>query len=144
MALATRPKPAVHHRKRQAQHHRHSKTYVKAYWPYLPMLAIVGAGAIVNQALYSMNLDSTGLLAASAPLASTRVQALTGNQAGWVLYLLILVTFAAAAVFIVRHSRRLQRLLTKSEAFVSDRPLLDIATVLVFTAGFVLTRVIPS
>lgn len=48
MALATKPKPKSHHKKRQAQHHRHSKHYVKAYWPYLPMLMIVGFGVFIN------------------------------------------------------------------------------------------------
>lgn len=52
MALATRPKPKTHHKKRQAQHHRHSKHYVKAYWPYLPMLMIIGLGLFIN-ALWS-------------------------------------------------------------------------------------------
>ena len=50
MALATRPKPKTHHKKRQAQHHRQSKHYKKAYWPYLPMLLIVGLGLVVNSA----------------------------------------------------------------------------------------------
>jgi uncharacterized protein YkwD len=48
MALATRPKPKTHHKKRQALHHRHSKPYLKAYWPYLPMLCIVALGLAVN------------------------------------------------------------------------------------------------
>jgi hypothetical protein len=48
MALATRPKPKVHHKKRQAGHHRQSKPYLKAYWPYLPMLLVVGLGIAVN------------------------------------------------------------------------------------------------
>jgi uncharacterized protein YkwD len=48
MALATRPKPKSHHKKRQAQHHRQSKHYNKAYWPYLPMLFIVGLGLVIN------------------------------------------------------------------------------------------------
>ncbi len=50
MALATRPKPTVHHKKRRAQHHRQSKHYLKSYWPYLPMLLIVGAGLMINSA----------------------------------------------------------------------------------------------
>jgi len=49
MALATKSKrPTAHHKKRQAQHHRHSKPYLKTYLPYLPMLMIVGAGLIIN------------------------------------------------------------------------------------------------
>lgn len=48
MTLATRPRPNTNHRKRQAQHHRHSKDYLRTYWPYLPMLLIVAAGILVN------------------------------------------------------------------------------------------------
>ncbi|HEY5152776.1 MAG TPA: CAP domain-containing protein, partial [Candidatus Saccharimonadales bacterium] len=48
MALATRPKSTVHAKKRQAQHHRHSKPYLKTYWPYLPMLMIVVVGLAIN------------------------------------------------------------------------------------------------
>ena len=48
MALATRPKPSSHYKKRQAGHHRHSKHYLKAYWPYLPMLLIVVVGLAIN------------------------------------------------------------------------------------------------
>lgn len=51
MALATRPKPTAHHRKRQGNHHRHSKPYLKTYWPYLPMLIIVAVGLAINTSL---------------------------------------------------------------------------------------------
>jgi len=47
----TKPKPArapVNHHKRQGQHHRHSHHYIKAYWPYLPVLLVVGLGMFVN------------------------------------------------------------------------------------------------
>lgn len=52
MALATRPKPPSHHKKRQGAHHRHSKDYLKAYWPYIPMLGIVGLGIAINSFWY--------------------------------------------------------------------------------------------
>ncbi len=52
MALATRPKPTAHHKKRQGAHHRHSKNYLKAYWPYIPMLGIVGLGIAINSFWY--------------------------------------------------------------------------------------------
>lgn len=48
MAIATRPKKTVQHKKRRAQHHQHSKVYLKTYWPYLPMLMIVGVGLMIN------------------------------------------------------------------------------------------------
>ncbi len=49
MTLVTKPKRnSVHHKKRGGQHHRHSDHYLKTYWPYLPMLLIVGLGMLVN------------------------------------------------------------------------------------------------
>lgn len=48
MAIANKPKRNVHHKRRAGQHHKHSKPYLKTYWPYIPMLLIVGAGFIIN------------------------------------------------------------------------------------------------
>jgi hypothetical protein len=50
MVLAQIPKQqkSVHERKRHGQHHKSSKHYTKTYWPYLPMLVIVGLGIVVN------------------------------------------------------------------------------------------------
>lgn len=49
MAIATKAKPkGVHHKKRVAAHHRQTKHYVKSYWPYLPMVAVIAAGIFVN------------------------------------------------------------------------------------------------
>ena len=49
MAIATRPKPkGIQHKKRVAAHHRQTKDYVKSYWPYLPMIAVVAAGLFIN------------------------------------------------------------------------------------------------
>lgn len=48
MALATRRRPTTHQKKRQAGHHKHNRPYLKAYWPYLPMAAIVALGLFVN------------------------------------------------------------------------------------------------
>lgn len=67
MALATKPKKrAAYHKKRVAQHHRHSKLYLKPYLPYLPMLLIVGLGLFINslwnhQAVLGAQSDLTSL-----------------------------------------------------------------------------------
>jgi hypothetical protein len=144
MALATRPKPNVHHKKRRAQHHRHSKTYVKAYWPYLPMLIIVGAGASIDKLWSSGALVVTGSQTLSPQLAAmqplTRVQFLTNDQTGSILAGVIILSGLAFAIFIFRHSYRLHRAIHAGEAFVTNHAWLDIATVFVFTAGFILTR----
>jgi uncharacterized protein YkwD len=53
MAIATKPKAkAAHHKKRQAAHHRQTKHYVKSYWPYLPMIAVLLLGVLINNALH--------------------------------------------------------------------------------------------
>jgi uncharacterized protein YkwD len=61
MALATRAKPNRHHRKTRGRHHRQDSRYLKTYWPYLPMLLIVGFGFIANS-IWS----SHGVLGASS------------------------------------------------------------------------------
>ncbi len=65
MALATRPAPQAHHRKRQAHHHRQSRHYLRPYWPYLPMLLIVGLGLLVNSAW-----SGAGVLGTSSDFSS--------------------------------------------------------------------------
>jgi uncharacterized membrane protein YidH (DUF202 family) len=128
MALATRPKPKVSHRKRRAEHHRHSSHYLKPYWPYLPMLTIIGAGVLVNR---------IWVVSAAAP-DQTRLQALTGSQEtlAWA----VIITSVAFAVFVFRHWHRVHRLINKGEALVYRNGWVDVATVFVFTAGVVLTR----
>jgi len=139
MALTTRPKLPVHNRKRQAQHHRKSKLYLKPYWPYLPMLVVVGAGVAVNQALYGASLGPTGLLAANAPLTSTRIEALTG-RAVWSLPAVIVITALAAAIFAVTHWYRFRRIISRGETYVIRHNWFDLVLVTVLTAGFILTR----
>lgn len=52
MAIATKTKPkSVQHKKRVAAHHRQTKHYVKSYWPYLPIAAIVAGGIFINTLL---------------------------------------------------------------------------------------------
>src|SRR5580700_10831008 len=84
MALATRPKPKIQHRKQRAQHHHHGKLYLKTYWPYLPMLAIIGVGALVNRALYSAQLSPSAGAAIGTRYngfgSSSRLQSLFGTQ----------------------------------------------------------------
>jgi hypothetical protein len=46
MALATREKPTVHHKKRIGEHQRRSKEFKKTYWPYLPLLGVAGIAMI--------------------------------------------------------------------------------------------------
>ncbi len=292
MALATRPKPKLQHKKRQAKHHRQGRQYLKTYWPYLPMLVIVGLGLAINHAWSdgavlgaASDFSNQGLLTATnaqrasahkvalvldphlsaaatakakdmvtadywahtspdgrktpwsfitasgyqyqtagenlaygfassqdvivgwmssashranllnnnyrqvgfgiasslnyrgqgpetvvvaeygqpldASIKATtiksqiiqtepvlpqttqpisRLQLLTNNPATWSLAAVSALSGAALALFIAQHGLRLRRVFVKGEVFIIHHPLLDIASVLVFTAGFLLTR----
>lgn len=74
MAIATKPKPkqTPSHKRRQGAHQKRSNHFVKAYWPYLPLLMIVGLGLFFNSALiqknvlhYAINTTPSGLLAST-------------------------------------------------------------------------------
>ena len=74
MTLA-KPKPVrrpTNHHKRTGQHHKQSGHYIKAYWPYLPVFAVLGVGIFLNSFLsrqqhgvlgYATNVSSQVLLA---------------------------------------------------------------------------------
>jgi uncharacterized protein YkwD len=76
MALATRAKPAPHQKKRQGGHHRHSKHYLKAYSPYIPMLLIVGVGFLISSAWS----NSQHVLGASSDLSTVSLLKYTNIQ----------------------------------------------------------------
>lgn len=81
MALATRTKPKSHHKKRQAQHHRQSKHYLKTYWPYLPMVMIVALGIAVNNLWsHASVLGAQQNFSANALLAQTNAQRSQHNE----------------------------------------------------------------
>lgn len=42
-------------KKRTADHHRKGRNYIKSYWPYLPMVAIVTAGMVLNSWIGNVN-----------------------------------------------------------------------------------------
>ena len=44
----SKAEPAPHHKKRYGRHRKHTKPYTRAYSPYLPLLAIVAVGALLN------------------------------------------------------------------------------------------------
>jgi hypothetical protein len=71
----TKTKPSVAVKKRSGQHHHKTKHYMKAYWPYLPMLLVVGLGLLVNS-LWSTHgvLGATSDFSAASLLASTNDQ----------------------------------------------------------------------
>jgi uncharacterized protein YkwD len=57
----TKPhKPSKAERQRVGHHHQHSNHYIKTYWPYLPMLAIISAGFVANNWLGNLHKNVLG------------------------------------------------------------------------------------
>jgi hypothetical protein len=76
MAFTAERKRPAPHKKRSGQHHRKNQRYLKHYWPYLPMLLVVGAGLVLNTFWpHDMNVlgAHTGL-SASQLLRETNLQ----------------------------------------------------------------------
>jgi hypothetical protein len=86
MVLASKTKtPSMHHKKRNGQHHKVTKSYHKTYWPYLPLIAIIGFGIGVNSlwghASHEVLGDATDLSAYTL-LSDTNAQRGTNSEAG--------------------------------------------------------------
>jgi len=101
------------------------------------MLAVVAMGALVNKAWNDSNAAIGNINTATA---STRLGLVTGNSSNSLFYLVLLITFAAFALFILLQWYRLKRVLNRGEKFVVDHPWFDIGLLFVVTAGIVLTR----
>ncbi len=78
--VARRP---VNHHKRKGDHHRQGQHYLKAYWPYLPVFAVLGLGMFFNSFIARMHHDVLGYSTSINPqvlLAETNGERL-GNHA---------------------------------------------------------------
>ncbi|HUA13415.1 MAG TPA: CAP domain-containing protein [Candidatus Sulfotelmatobacter sp.] len=60
MSLTAQRKPKSYQLKKHAGHHRHSRVYLKTYWPYIPIVLILTAGIGLNS-LYQSSRSSTSL-----------------------------------------------------------------------------------
>jgi len=142
MALATRPKPNVHHKKRQAGHHRHNQDYVKTYWPFLPVLAIMGTGIAIDRSWTPAASSQASLAGSQAEVltSATRLQAVTGSSSTWVATAVVVIAVIALVIFLARHTLAFNHMVVKGKHFVTRHPFFDIVAALIFTTGFVLVR----
>jgi hypothetical protein len=135
MALTTRPKPKVQHKKRAAKHHRQSRHYLKAYHPYLPVVGVLGLGYLAHRAWPS---NMTNYRPGSE--GQTRIETLAGDNSDIALLIVIVLAGSAFAVYSAMHWYRVKRILNNGERFAVKHPWLDVALVAAITIGVVLTR----
>ncbi|HVC35954.1 MAG TPA: CAP domain-containing protein [Candidatus Dormibacteraeota bacterium] len=76
MALATRPKPSSYHRQRIGKHRSHNKNFLKSYWPYIPLLSILGIGLMINQ----LFVHSGQVLGAKSDFSTLSLLSATNQQ----------------------------------------------------------------
>jgi len=73
----TTRRSATAHRKRKGAHHRKNHDYKNAYWPYLPIVAIITAGLMLNVWMGNMHRSVLGYATEMSPyglLAGTNQQ----------------------------------------------------------------------
>lgn len=87
MVLVTKTKPRFSrtHKKRTGQHHRQSKHYAKPYYPYIPIVVVVGLGLLLNIVWGAADSHVLGAGASSwsqGLLADTNTQRVDDNEPG--------------------------------------------------------------
>ena len=82
MALTAERRRPVPHKKRAGQHHKKNQRYLKHYWPYLPMLLVVGMGLLLNSfwAQHSAVLGEKSDLSPTQLLIETNHERHAGNE----------------------------------------------------------------
>ncbi|HSX43465.1 MAG TPA: CAP domain-containing protein [Candidatus Saccharimonadales bacterium] len=74
-------RPTVHQQKLRGAHHKRNEHYIKAYWPYLPVFAVLGLGIVLNTFIgqashsvlgYSTDVSAKVLLADTNAFRSTK------------------------------------------------------------------------
>jgi|SRR5665213_2543245 len=120
--VKTKRRVSVHQRKVEGNHHRKSQKYTKTYWPYLPIIAILGGSAAVSQFFIS------------SPLISSFNPEYGGSEAGLSSNMLLLLSYAVLIVLVVwfsiRHVKRIKKLILASEHVLAKHYVLDVAIAL--------------
>lgn len=106
-----------------------------------PVAAVANITFTVPNPLPSATVAGIHTARADLPAQTvSRIQLITGGHATWSLFAVSLIASTALCLFILRHGLRLQKVIIKGEQFVAHHAYLDITIVLIFMAGFVLTR----
>ena len=127
MSLTPKKPPLESHKKLNARHHRQTKSYLKAYWPYIPVAAIIGAGVIIAHETRPIN--SNNLI-----LTNYTYYDIIESSIG----------LFALAVFLLRHAFAWKKVFIEGEEFVTKHPLLDIGLVSIAVISLLLAHQFPG
>jgi len=118
----------INERKIKAQHHKHSKSYLKTYWPYIPIIAIIGLGIVFHIIFQRQTVSN------SVNLTNYSFLSILESSLG----------LLALAIFLLRHAFAWHKVFVKGEEFVAKHPYLDILLVTIATVSLLLNHNIAT
>lgn len=124
MSLTAKKRPSQVHSKIKAHHHRQTKSYLKTYWPYIPIISIIGIGLIINYLWHTSHQQ--------VPIKLTNYTYYNILESS--------IGVIALAIFLLRHAFAWHKVFIKEEVFVAKHPFLDISLVALATMGLLLAH----
>jgi len=104
-AKTKRPTTSIKHKKRYGEHRKHTKPHLQPYWPYLPIVLIIGLGFFANSALAaSRSHPAFGQIISSSLLSTTNTARLNSGKSSMELNSQLASAAAAEAQAIVKQN----------------------------------------
>ncbi len=128
MVSKIKPSSNINERKIKAQHHKHSKSYLKTYWPYIPIVSIISLGVIIHIIYQRKTLSS------NVNLTNYSFLSILESTLG----------LLALTIFLLRHAFAWHKVFVKGEEFATKHPYLDILLVTIATIGILLNHSIAT
>ena len=132
--VKTKSKKSSSARKLNAGHHRKNKNYLKTYWPYIPLLLILG-GSVVASHMLPVSLSGS-----TSANYTTRAEALIGYNSFMLLAGLYILLVILSSWYVVRHIKRIKRLIKDSEQVLARHYALDVLIGLMIGSLYILVR----
>ena len=124
MSLTPKQHHGQVHKKIKADHHRRNKNYLKTYWPYIPIIGIIGLGVLINNNWHTQ-----------VPQTSVT---LSSYSSFTIIEYFIYIT--ALVIFLLRHAFAWHKVFVKGEDFATKHPMLDVLLVAIATFGLLLAH----
>lgn len=132
--VKTRSKITANQKKMTAAHHRKTQHYLKPYWPYLPIILILGGALFANELLPASFSNS--------PLTQlnngARIDSVIGNHSSLLIIVLTVLLIFLVGLFLIRHIKILRNLIVHGEEILSRKLMLDIVLALVIAGLFIM------
>ena len=125
MSLTPKQRHGQVHKKIKADHHRRNKNYLKTYWPYIPIIGIIGLGVLINHYWSITQTPQTGM-ALSSYSSFTIIE--------------YFIYISALIIFLLRHAFAWHKVFVKGEVFATKHPMLDVLLVAIATFGLLLAH----